>query len=76
MVIWEKPKMELTISEKQAKELVKEALIELMEERRELFFEVMLEAMEEIGLANAIQEGRQGEFVNEDQVLAILREQA
>jgi hypothetical protein len=67
--------MELTISEKQAKELLKEVLIELMEEKRDLFLEVMLEAVEEIGLANAIREGRQNEFVGEDQILAILREQ-
>jgi hypothetical protein len=68
--------MELTISEKQVKELLKEVLIELMEEKRDLFFEVMLEAIEEIGLVNAIREGRQDEFVSEDQVLAILRGQA
>jgi hypothetical protein len=68
--------MELTISEKQVKELLKEALIELMEEKRGLFSEVMLEAIEEIGLANAIREGRQGEFVSEDQILTILRGQA
>ena len=68
--------MELTISKKQTKELLKEVLIELIEEKRDLFFEVMLEAIEEIGLANAIREGRQGEFVSEDQVLAILRGQA
>jgi hypothetical protein len=68
--------MELTINEKQAKELLKEVLIELMEEKRDLFFEVMLEAIEEIGLANAIREGRQNEFVGEEQILAILRGQA
>ena len=68
--------MELTISEKQAKELLKEVLIELMEEKRDLFFEVMLEAIEEVGLAKAIREGRQNEFVGEDQILAILRGQA
>ena len=68
--------MELTINEKQAKELLKEVLIELMEEKRDLFFEVMLEAIEEIGLANAIREGRQNEFVSEEQILAILRGQA
>ena len=68
--------MELTVSEKQVKELLKEVLIELMEEKRDLFFEVMLEAIEEIGLVNAIREGRQDEFVSEDQVLAILRGQA
>ena len=68
--------MELTINERQAKELLKEVLIELMEEKRDLFFEVMLEAIEEIGLANAIREGRQNEFVSEEQILAILRGQA
>ena len=68
--------MELTINEKQAKELLKEVLIELMEEKRDLFFEVMLEAIEETGLANAIREGRQNEFVSEEQILAILRAQA
>jgi len=68
--------MELTINEKQAKELLKEVLIELMEEKRDLFFEVMLEVIEEIGLANAIREGRQNELVSEEQILAILRGQA
>jgi hypothetical protein len=65
--------MELTINEKQAKALLKEVLTELLEEERDLFFEVMLEAIEEIGLANAIREGRQNEFVSEEQILAILR---
>jgi hypothetical protein len=68
--------MDLTISEKQAKALLKEVLIELLEEERDLFFEVMLEAIEEIGLANAIREGRQNEFVSEEQILAILRGRA
>ena len=68
--------MELKINEKQVKELLKQVLLELMEEERDLFFEVMLEAIEEIGLANAIREGRQNEFVNEEQILAILRGQA
>jgi hypothetical protein len=68
--------MELTINEKQAKALLKEVLIELLEEERDLFFEVMLEAIEEIGLANAIREGRQNEFVSEEQILAVLRSQA
>jgi hypothetical protein len=68
--------MELTINEKQAKALLKEALTELLEEERGLFFEVMLEAIEEIGLANAILEGRQNEFVSEEQILAILRGRA
>ena len=68
--------MELTIDEKQVKALLKEVLIELLEEKRDLFYEVMLETIEEIGLANAIREGRQNEFVSEEQILAVLRSQA
>lgn len=68
--------MELKINEKQAKDLIKEALVELIEEKHDLFLDVILEAMEEIGLANAIREGRQNEFVNEDQILSLLRGQA
>ncbi len=68
--------MELKISDRQAKELLKEVLIELMEEKHDLFFEILLEAIEEIGLANAIREGRQDEFVSADRILAILEGQA
>ncbi len=68
--------MELTIDERQAKELLKDVLIELIEEKRDLFFEIMLAAIEEIGLGNAIREGRQNEFVSEERVLAILEGQS
>ena len=68
--------MELRISETKAKELLKEVIIELAQERRDLFFEIILEAIEEIGLANAIREGRQNEFVSEESIVAILEGQA
>ena len=68
--------MELTIDERQAKELLKDVLIELIEEKRDLFFEIMLAAIEEIGLGNAISVGRQNEFVCEERVLAILEGQS
>jgi len=65
--------MDLTISEGQTKELIKEALTELLEERSDLFFQVILEAIEEAGLSNAIREGRQNDLADEEQVLAVLR---
>lgn len=49
-------------------------LVELLQEHRDLFYEVMLDAMEEIGLVNAIREGRQNEYVSDDDVLAVLKE--
>jgi len=68
--------MELSLSEEKTKLMLKEVFSELLEEKRDLFTAIMMEAIEEIGLANAIREGRQSEFVSEDQVLAILRGQA
>ncbi|HNT76064.1 MAG TPA: hypothetical protein PKH77_13700 [Anaerolineae bacterium] len=68
--------MELTMNETQAKELFKQAILELLKDKRNLFFEALLEALEEIGLANAIREGRQDQFVDEAQVTAILEGRA
>lgn len=64
--------MELSIDETQAKKLLKEIIIELVQERQELFSEIIAEAIEEIGLAEAIREGRQNEFVSEEEINAIL----
>ncbi|HEX6383705.1 MAG TPA: hypothetical protein VF177_03445 [Anaerolineae bacterium] len=64
--------MELTIDETHAKKLLKEVMIELVRERQDLFFEIFLEAMEEVGLANAIREGRQNEFIAEEEIKKVL----
>jgi hypothetical protein len=64
--------MELTIDEIHAKKLLKEVLLELMTERQDLFFAIVSEAFEEIGLAEAIREGRKNDFVGEGEIFAIL----
>ncbi len=64
--------MELTLNEAQAKALLKEVVIELIREKRELFSEIIVEAIEDIGLGNAIREGRKGDFVDETEITAIL----
>ncbi len=68
--------MELTLNETQAKALLKEIVMELVQERRDWFLEIVVEALEEIGLANAIREGRQNEFVSEAESTAILEGRA
>ena len=65
--------MELTIDETYTKRLLKEVVVELINERQEMFLEVIMEAMEEIGLAQAIRDGRQNEFVSEEEINAIYR---
>ena len=68
--------MALSIDAAQTKELLKEVVLELITERRGEFYEIIVEAMEEIGLAQAIREGRRDEFVSEEQITAILVGQA
>lgn len=60
--------MELTVEERQTKELLRAVLLELLQEKRSEFYDLVLEAMEEIGLANAIREGRQNDFVSEKEI--------
>lgn len=64
--------MELTINDKAIKELMRQTFIEMIRENREGFYELVLEALEEVGLANAIKEGRKNNFVSEDRILKIL----
>lgn len=64
--------MELTINDEKMKDFMKEIIIEMIKEKRELFYEIILEAIEEVALANAIIEGRQDNFVSEDRILEML----
>jgi hypothetical protein len=57
--------MELTISDEKTKELLTEVLVEMIQEKREVFYEIFREALEDVGLANAIAEGRKNSFVDE-----------
>ncbi|MEI7838985.1 MAG: hypothetical protein WCJ11_00620 [Methylococcaceae bacterium] len=54
------------------KELLTEVMVDLIKNKREVLHEIMLEALEEVGLANAIMDGRQNDFVSEDEIFAIL----
>jgi hypothetical protein len=60
------------LDEKQFKVLLKEAIVELFEERQEVFAAIVAEAIEDIGLANAIREGRKNDFVSKEEIDAIL----
>ncbi len=68
--------MELTIDEKQAKRLLKEIVIEMVQEQHDLFLELMVEALEETGMARAIREGRQHDYVTEAEIRALLEDKA
>jgi len=62
----------ITLDEKQFKLLLKETLVELFEERSDIFSAIFVEALEDIGLANAIREGRKNDFVSKEEIDVIL----
>lgn len=62
----------LVLDDPRMKVLLKEVLIDLITEKQDLFYEIILEALEEIALGKTIKEGRKNEFVNEEVILALL----
>ena len=64
--------MELSISDEKTKELLTEVLIDLMKNRRYVLHEIILEALEELGLASAIEQGKSGDWVPEGEIRSIL----
>ena len=62
----------VSLDEKQFKLLLKETLIELFEERSDIFSAIVVEALEDIEPANAIREGRKEDFVSKEEIDAIL----
>ena len=60
------------IDEAKLKEALKAAIVEILEERKDLVREVLEEALEDIALTRAIEEGEQGELVTRDEVFNAL----
>ncbi len=60
----------------QLKEVFKQAFAELLQERRDLLYDVFTEVLEDIALANAIKEGEETEIVSREQVFKILESES
>lgn len=61
-----------SIEEGRLKELLKSAIVEVLEERRELVLEVFEEALEDVALVRAIEEGERSPLVSRDEVIKLL----
>ena len=55
------------------KNIFKKALSEVLEERQDLFSEIVMEAMEDFAMVRAIQEGEESEEVSREEVMRVLR---
>ena len=51
---------------------LKSAIVEILEERKDLLRDLLEEAFEDIALARAIEEGEQSELIGRDEVLKTL----
>ena len=68
--------MEASLDDARLKALVKETLIELLEERREEFSELLREVLEDLALSRAIREGEGTALVDKKEILKIIAGQA
>jgi hypothetical protein len=68
--------MELSVNQDQLKELIKTALVEVFEQRRDLLHDAVVEALEDIALVRAIEEGESSELVGRTEVFDFLEGKA
>lgn len=61
-----------TLDEARIKDLFKQAMLELFQERRELLCDLFAEVVEDVALANAISEGESTETASRAEVFQIL----
>lgn len=62
------------LDETRIKILFKEALVEVIEEKQELVSSILIDALEDIGLSCAIEEGEKSKTVSRDEIFKVLRE--
>ncbi|AFZ12529.1 hypothetical protein Cri9333_1640 [Crinalium epipsammum PCC 9333] len=63
---------EITLEESKLKELLKAVILELLQEQKEDFSELLIEALEDIAMKNSIKEGENTEIVSRDEIFKIL----
>lgn len=62
----------IPIDEGQIKELFKQAIFQVLQERKEWFYDLFAEVIEDLILARAIKEGETEEAVSREEVFRIL----
>lgn len=64
--------VQLSVNEKKLKNLLKETLIEVIEQKKDLFHDIVAEAIEDIAITNAIKEGESTESISREDVFNII----
>lgn len=67
---------QISMDDRQVKDLLKEAILELFQERRDLFYQLFAEVIEDVGLSQAIREDATTERVSRREVMQALEQTA
>jgi lipoate-protein ligase B len=59
----------ITVNRAELKRLMRETFIDVLTERKDLIENAVIEAIEDIGLGVAMEEGRTGEYVDADEFM-------
>lgn len=62
----------ITIDNNELKALLKQALVELLAEKNQIVYDAIAEAVEEVGMIKAIQEGQASGIVDKERVFEAL----
>ena len=69
--------MTISLDDPKTKALMTEILVELLQQKRDVFYDLVLEALEDVGLAQAIEEGMADgddeEWVDESEIRQLLQ---
>ncbi len=68
--------MQTLIDDGKLKQLLKEAFIEAIEEKKNIFHDLIVDAVEDIAIVRAIQEGENTETVSKQEIFNILEGRA
>ncbi len=66
---------DITADKSQLKEMLKTALVEIIKEDKEIFYDLLTEVIEDIAMSNAIKEGENTELVSRETIFNKLKRQ-
>ena len=68
--------MEPAINQEQLKNVIKTALVEVLEERQDLLHDAIEDAIEDVAFARAIEEGESTEVVGREEIFKLLEDKS
>lgn len=67
--------MEFSLDDEKVKLYIKKAILELIQEKREVFYDLFSEVIEDMALAKAMDEGLKGRDIPGEKIISLLDEE-